>query len=155
MAVSVKIFQKDLDHKQVGILCKLKQVVFNLDKTNRCDWWDLVLVSTLIFSFTVCALTAKKWILSIIADISQVKTMQLHVYVLSFKPRFFTLHQWSDKLQQTAQRRPACHSSVLSFCPAQQTGQTEENMKGYLVLIVTPCLLITSNQSPHIHSEVF
>lgn len=144
MAVSVKIFQKDLDHKQVEILCLLKQVDLNLDKTNRCDWWDLVLV----FSFTVCTLTARKWILSIISDISQVKTMQLNVYVLSF-------NQSSDKLQQTAQRSPVCHSSVLSFCPAQQTRQTEENMKGYLVLIVTPCLLITSNQSPHIHSEVF
>lgn len=86
----------------------------------------------------------------------QSETMQLNVPSFNLTFLFFvflgvcTNHLIS--FNKHPQKSPGCHFSVLSFCPAQGR-QTRENMKGHLALIVTPCLLITSVQSRHIHSE--
>lgn len=71
------------------------------------------------------------------------KSVQLWSVLLHPSPGMF---QQSEKSHIKA---------ILSLCPAGQTDQTEESMKDIPVFIATPCLLITSSQSLHIHSRDF
>lgn len=111
-----------------------KQFVPHLDKANRCEW-DVLILSGLSGFYQPS------------------KTMQLNVSVLSFNLSFSlcTNHLISfNKHPRKAQGAiPLYYHSVRHNKPVRRG----ENMKGHLVLIVTPCLLITSNQSLHIHSE--